>query len=114
MPAGPHPIPSERWAPLEKRPSSFSNRGLVAPNDLRPTARGLFVVTVAGTLVLGEVGLTGEVRGIGQVETRIAEARKMGFTRCLLPQSNYKRLTNTGDMSISGIRTVTEGIETLF
>ena len=66
------------------------------------------------TLVLGEVGLTGEVRGIGQIETRIAEAQKMGFTRCLLPQSNHKRLTNNSAMKLSGIRNIEEGIETLF
>jgi DNA repair protein RadA/Sms len=67
-----------------------------------------------GTLVLGEVGLTGEVRGIGQVETRIQEAQKMGFTRCLVPQSNRTRLSGTGGMTITGIRTISEGIENLF
>jgi DNA repair protein RadA/Sms len=67
-----------------------------------------------GTLVLGEVGLTGEVRGIGQVETRIQEAHKMGFTRCLVPQSNRSRLSGTGGMTITGIRTISEGIENLF
>jgi DNA repair protein RadA/Sms len=67
-----------------------------------------------GTLVLGEVGLTGEVRGIGQVETRLQEAQKMGFTRCLVPQSNRSRLSGTGDMTITGIRTISEGIENLF
>jgi DNA repair protein RadA/Sms len=65
-------------------------------------------------LVLGEVGLTGEVRGIGQVETRIQEAQKMGFTRCLVPQSNRTRLSGTGGMTITGIRTISEGIENLF
>ncbi len=66
------------------------------------------------TLVLGEVGLTGEVRGIGQVETRIQEAQKMGFTRCLVPQSNRRQLSSTGGMTITGIRTISEGIENLF
>ncbi len=66
------------------------------------------------TIVLGEVGLTGEVRGIGQIETRITEAKKMGFTHCLLPRSNHKRLTNIGGMTLSGIRNIAEGIETLF
>jgi DNA repair protein RadA/Sms len=66
------------------------------------------------TLVLGEVGLTGEVRGIGQIETRMAEARKMGFTHCLLPRSNHKRLSKVGGMTLTGIRNISEGIETLF
>jgi DNA repair protein RadA/Sms len=67
-----------------------------------------------GTLVLGEVGLTGEVRGIGQVEARLQEAQKMGFTRCLVPHSNRTRLSGTGGMTITGIRTIAEGIENLF
>jgi len=45
-----------------------------------------------GTVVLGEIGLTGEVRAIGQVDTRLSESRKMGFTRCLVPGSNLKRM----------------------
>ena len=66
------------------------------------------------TIVLGEVGLTGEVRAIGQVETRVAEAQKMGFTRCILPQNNLKRLTETTGMALTGITNVEEGMENLF
>lgn len=66
------------------------------------------------TIVLGEVGLTGEVRAIGQVETRVAEARKMGFSRCLLPKNNLKRLAQLKGMVLTGIRNVAEGIENLF
>lgn len=66
------------------------------------------------TLVLGEVGLAGEVRGIGQLETRILEAKKMGFTRCLVPQSNRKRLADIDGIGITGIRNISEGIESLF
>lgn len=40
-----------------------------------------------GIAVFGEVGLTGEVRGISQMENRIKEAARMGFTRCILPRS---------------------------
>jgi hypothetical protein len=38
----------------------------------------------------------------------------MGFTRCLVPQSNRTRLRGTGGMTITGIRTISEGIENLF
>jgi DNA repair protein RadA/Sms len=41
----------------------------------------------AGTVVFGEVGLTGEVRGIHQTDIRIKEAARMGFRRCILPQT---------------------------
>lgn len=39
----------------------------------------------AGTVVCGEVGLTGEVRNVGRMDERIKEASRMGFTRCILP-----------------------------
>ncbi len=44
------------------------------------------------TLVLGEVGLAGEVRAVSQLETRLAEAAKMGFKRAILPASSVRRL----------------------
>jgi len=40
-----------------------------------------------GTVVFGEVGLTGEIRGISQTEIRVREAARMGFTRCILPRT---------------------------
>ncbi|MBW1822212.1 MAG: DNA repair protein RadA, partial [Deltaproteobacteria bacterium] len=66
------------------------------------------------TIVLGEVGLTGEVRAIGQVEIRVGEAKKMGFTSCLVPESNVKRMSSIKDIEITGIKTVADAIETLF
>ena len=67
-----------------------------------------------GTITFGEVGLTGEVRAIGHVETRIAEAKKMGFARCLVPQSNLKRMTKVKEIEIIGVKTISEAIEELF
>jgi DNA repair protein RadA/Sms len=67
-----------------------------------------------GTIIFGEVGLTGEVRAIGHIETRVAEAKKMGFTRCLMPHSNFKRMTKVRDIQLIGINTVSEAMEELF
>jgi DNA repair protein RadA/Sms len=67
-----------------------------------------------GTVVLGEIGLTGEVRAIGQADTRIGESRKMGFSRCLLPKSNLKRLPDIDGIEIQGVKTVSEVVENLF
>ena len=67
-----------------------------------------------GTVVLGEIGLTGEVRAIGQADTRIGESRKMGFSRCLLPKSNLKRLPDIEGIEIEGVKTVSEVVEKLF
>jgi DNA repair protein RadA/Sms len=48
----------------------------------------------------GEVGLAGEVRGVGSAQARASEAAALGFTRCVLPVSDYKRL----DKAPKGIR----------
>jgi DNA repair protein RadA/Sms len=66
------------------------------------------------TVVLGEVGLTGEVRAIGQIDNRVAEIKKMGFTRCLVPDTNLKRIPKIEGIEISGVKTVGEAIEALF
>jgi DNA repair protein RadA/Sms len=67
-----------------------------------------------GTVVFGEVGLTGEIRAVAQVETRVAEARKLGFKRCVIPESNLKRLPAMDGIERVGVRTVAEAVESLF
>ena len=67
-----------------------------------------------GTVVIGEVGLTGEVRAVGQIDKRVAEAKKMGFKRCLVPDSNLKRIPDIDGVEISGIKKVSEAVDTLF
>lgn len=65
------------------------------------------------SLLLGEVGLAGEVRGITQPEMRVKEAAKLGFTRCLLPAGNLP-LVKVKGMELVGIRSVEEALEKLF
>ena len=61
-------------------------------------------------VVVGEIGLTGEIRAVGHVEARLREADKLGFRRCLVPQANLQAaLTVTGIESI-GVRTVSEAL----
>ena len=67
-----------------------------------------------GTVVLGEVGLTGEVRAIGQVEARVGESKKMGFTRCIVPESNLKRVMNVTGIELIGVHSVSDAAEVLF
>lgn len=67
------------------------------------------------TMVIGEVGLAGEVRGIHQAEVRIKEASKLGFKRCLLPMSNRSRIKLEFEgIELIGISSVEEALETLF
>jgi DNA repair protein RadA/Sms len=66
------------------------------------------------TLVVGEVGLAGEVRAIGNVEIRLIEAQKMGFHRCLAPASNLKRIKPPKGIELIGIKNVEAALEILF
>lgn len=66
------------------------------------------------TVVFGEVGLAGEVRGVSQAETRIKEAGKLGFSRCILSRSNLEGVGNRGGMDLVGIDSVKSLIEVLF
>jgi DNA repair protein RadA/Sms len=69
------------------------------------------VAVEPGLLVLGEVGLGGEVRGISQAELRIREAAKMGFKRCLLPERNLAKLDAIEGMDLVGINEVGEALD---
>jgi DNA repair protein RadA/Sms len=66
------------------------------------------------TLTMGEVGLTGEVRAIGNLEIRIKEAKKMGFVRCLAPKSNLDRLSAVKGIQLLPIKTLSDAMEILF
>jgi len=67
-----------------------------------------------GTLVFGEVGLTGEVRGVHQIEQRLAEAAKLGFTRAIAPMQNARRARAPEGLEIAGVASVGEALEVLF
>ncbi len=67
------------------------------------------------TVVFGEVGLAGEVRAVMRTESRIKEAEKLGFTRCILPGDNMKGLDYSGNsMDVVGVATLREAMEVLF
>jgi DNA repair protein RadA/Sms len=71
----------------------------------------------ANTVVMGEVGLAGEVRAISQAEMRLKDAAKLGFTRCVLPQVNVEKMEKSAafrNMQLMGVRTVDEAMERLF
>ena len=66
------------------------------------------------TVIVGEVGLTGEVRAVSQMETRVKEASRLGFNRCILPKTNMVSLNRTTKMEISAIRSLKDLLENLF
>lgn len=71
-------------------------------------------VVSSATVVCGEVGLAGEVRAVSQVEMRVKEAERLGFTRFILPKSNYERLGQKSDMDLIGVSSVHELLAELF
>ena len=66
-----------------------------------------------GTLVFGEVGLSGEIRAVSMAEQRIAEARRLGFSACILPRVSLKGLRRTDDIRLIGVDSVAEAIKLL-
>jgi DNA repair protein RadA/Sms len=66
------------------------------------------------TAMFGEVGLSGEVRGIPQAPLRIREAVQLGFTRIVMPAANVDPADATvGDCELVGVRTVAEALDCL-
>lgn len=55
-----------------------------------------------GTTVIGEIGLTGEIRAVSHGEARVKEALKMGFTRCVVPENTKKLLPDIQSIEIQG------------
>jgi DNA repair protein RadA/Sms len=66
------------------------------------------------TVVFGEVGLSGEVRGVSQAETRMKEAVKMGFSRAILSKKNIKAVKTKPGIELIGISSIQDLLEALF
>jgi len=67
----------------------------------------------ASTVAVGEIGLGGEIRTIGQIEKRVQEAAKLGFKRIVIPQNNMKSIKSEGDIEILGVDRVEKAMEVL-
>jgi DNA repair protein RadA/Sms len=66
------------------------------------------------TVVFGEVGLTGEVRGAMQAQARAREAQALGFKKLILPTSNTSGLERLLGLRVVGVRSVEEALDELF
>ena len=76
--------------------SSFSNRAVSSD-----------------TVFIGEVGLGGEIRAVGQIDMRISEASRLGFKSCILPASNLKRYSRKDSIELIGLESI-EGLFEIF
>ena len=63
------------------------------------------------TIVFGEVGLAGEVRAVSQADKRVQEAKKLGFTTCIMPAVSKKNLTEITGINIIGVNNIKEAEE---
>ncbi len=64
------------------------------------------------TIAFGEIGLSGEIRSVPRIASRIAEASRLGFTRCILPKTALKQLsTCPANLKLCGVRSLKEAID---
>lgn len=62
-------------------------------------------------IVFGEVGLSGEVRAVTMPEQRVAEARKLGFKTCVLPEVCVKNIGHTEGIELVGVKSVAQAMD---
>lgn len=70
-----------------------SHRDVIVPNDM---------------IIFGEVGLTGEIRAVNQVQQRINEAAKMGFKKAIIPHANLEGLVRPEEFTVIGLKHIEE------
>lgn len=61
--------------------------------------------------IIGEVGLTGEVRSVNMIEKRIKEAEKLGYKTCIIPESNKKLLKEKFKLDIIGVKNINDAMK---
>lgn len=70
----------------------------------------------AGTVLVGEVGLTGEVRAVGQIDKRISEAARLGFKNIIIPEDNMKlarQIKLTGNTEIKPVSNIQDALSVI-
>ncbi|MBQ7129877.1 MAG: DNA repair protein RadA [Oscillospiraceae bacterium] len=68
---------------------------------------------IADDLVaIGEVGLTGEIRTVSNMNQRLGEVARLGFTKCIIPKGGSEKLEIPGGLTVYRVRNIWEAIET--
>jgi len=68
----------------------------------------------AHTVVVGELGLGGEVRAVSQADLRVREAAKLGFRRCVLPARNLDKMETIRGIELTGVRELGDALDSIF
>ena len=69
---------------------------------------------IDGTVLVGEVGLTGEVRSVARIEQRLQEAAALGFTSAVIPAGNIKNDHSYKELKVHGVKSVRETFQHIF
>ena len=65
-------------------------------------------------LAIGEVGLTGELRSVSQMEQRISEAQRLGFKKCLIPARRAEQLRSHYALELIPVRNIGDALRAVF
>lgn len=65
------------------------------------------------TAIIGEVGLTGEIRSVNMIDKRLKEAERLGIKKCIIPENNKKSLKNSYKLEIVGVRNIKEALSAI-
>lgn len=62
-------------------------------------------------VAIGEVGLTGEIRAVSQINQRLAEIARLGFNTCIIPKNTSEKLQIPGNLTVYRVKNIREAIE---
>ena len=65
------------------------------------------------TAIIGEVGLTGEIRSVNMIDKRLSEAERLGIKRVIIPQNNKKLLKDSYKLDIIGVRNINDALRAI-
>jgi len=68
----------------------------------------------SNTLLIGEIGLTGEVRSVSAMEQRLSEAEKLGFKRAFVSSAASKKISKSFNMKIMPVERISLAFAELF
>ena len=69
------------------------------------------IPVAADLAIVGEIGLSGELRAVGQLSKRLNEAAKLGFKRCLIPKPFHRQEITSDGIEVIGVRSLQEALQ---
>ena len=66
----------------------------------------------SGLVAIGEVGLTGEIRSVSNMNQRLSEVARLGFSKCIIPRNGSEKLDIPAGLTVYRVRNICEAIET--